>query len=154
MCTAMFSNIRKFVLVRFPKSNFIITPYNYLTNKISNRDLTLVQIGYSLRTTVKNNSSTQKGPQWGGRDLFGINLLDDLFIQVMTLLLISGCGAATAVGYVGKYGEDHMGWSAICDHVNKFCKTNLASLLLSYFSFFAYLGLTILTAYKCTSSPL
>jgi uncharacterized protein (TIGR01569 family) len=73
------------------------------------------------------------------------------FDQVMTLLLIAGCAAATAVGYVGQFGEERMGWPAVCDHVQKFCKTNLVSLLLSYLAFFANLGLTILIAYKCTS---
>ncbi|KAK7395966.1 hypothetical protein VNO78_16608 [Psophocarpus tetragonolobus] len=66
----------------------------------------------------------------------------------MTMLLIAGCAAATAIGYVGQYGEDHVGWQPICDHVRKFCTTNLVSLLLSYFSFIAYFGLTIISAYK------
>ncbi|KAK2361623.1 CASP protein 1E1 [Trifolium repens] len=78
---------------------------------------------------------------------FYIFLLD----LVMTLLLIAGCAAATAVGYVGQFGEERMGWPAVCNHVQKFCKTNLVSLLLSYLAFFANLGLTILIAYKCTS---
>ncbi|RDX96143.1 CASP-like protein 1F2, partial [Mucuna pruriens] len=74
--------------------------------------------------------------------------------MVMTVLLIAGCAAASAIGYVGQFGEDHVGWQPICDHVRKFCKTNLVSLLLSYFAFFAYLGLTILSAYKCVFFPL
>uniref|UniRef100_A0A0R0EK64 CASP-like protein n=1 Tax=Glycine max TaxID=3847 RepID=A0A0R0EK64_SOYBN len=44
---------------------------------------------------------------------------------VMTVLLIAGCAAATAIGYVGKFGEEHVGWQPICDHVRKFCTTNL-----------------------------
>ncbi|KAJ1392899.1 Casparian strip membrane protein [Sesbania bispinosa] len=71
--------------------------------------------------------------------------------MVMTVLIIAGCAAATATGYVGQYGEEHMGWMPICDHVHKFCKTSLVSLLLSYLSFFAYLGLSISIVHKCLS---
>ncbi|KAI4350463.1 hypothetical protein L6164_004916 [Bauhinia variegata] len=70
----------------------------------------------------------------------------------MMVLLISGCAAATAIGYVSQYGQDHMGWAAICDHVHKFCSRGLVALSLSYLAFFAYLGLTIQTAYKLMSS--
>ncbi|MED6222178.1 hypothetical protein PIB30_061826 [Stylosanthes scabra] len=72
---------------------------------------------------------------------------------VATLLLMSGCAAATAVGYVGQYGEEHMGWQPLCDHVAKFCRSTLISVLLSYFSFFSYFGLSILEAYSSISSP-
>ncbi|KAK7311320.1 hypothetical protein RJT34_09377 [Clitoria ternatea] len=71
--------------------------------------------------------------------------------MVMTVLLIAGCAAVTAIGYVGQFGEEHVGWQPICDHVHKFCRTNLVSILLSYFAFCAYFGLTILSAYKCIS---
>lgn len=73
----------------------------------------------------------------------------------MTVVMISGCAAATAIGYVGKYGEEHVGWVAICDRVPKFCKTNTVSICLSYLAFFTYLVLTILMAYKLmmSSSP-
>ncbi|CAJ1789883.1 unnamed protein product [Sphenostylis stenocarpa] len=78
-------------------------------------------------------------------------LLHDI---VMTLLLIAGCAAATAIGYVGQFGEEHVGWQPICDHVHKFCRTNLVSLLLSYFAFIAYFSITILSAYNSVfSSP-
>ncbi|XP_061352403.1 CASP-like protein 1F2 [Gastrolobium bilobum] len=76
-----------------------------------------------------------------------------LFIHdiLMTVLLMAGCAAATAIGYVGQFGEDHMGWLPMCDHVRKFCTTNLISVVLSYLAFFAYLGLNILTAHRCIS---
>ncbi|KAK7290543.1 hypothetical protein RIF29_05042 [Crotalaria pallida] len=70
----------------------------------------------------------------------------------MTLLLISGCAAATAIGYVGQYGEEHVGWLPICDRVSKFCKTNLASILLSYLALVSNLGLTLLMTYKSIKS--
>lgn len=72
-------------------------------------------------------------------------------LQVIVVLMISGCAAATAIGYVGKYGEEKMGWIALCDHVSKFCNRTLVSLLLSYVAFFCYMGLTIMTACKLTS---
>ncbi|ESW33651.1 hypothetical protein PHAVU_001G087600 [Phaseolus vulgaris] len=78
-------------------------------------------------------------------------LLHDI---VMTVVLIGGCAAATSIGYVGQFGEEHVGWQPICDHVRKFCTTNLVSLLLSYFAFIAYFALTILSAYNSLfSSP-
>ncbi|KAE9588862.1 hypothetical protein Lal_00012690 [Lupinus albus] len=67
---------------------------------------------------------------------------------VMTVLLISGCAAATAIGYVGQFGEKHVGWLPICNHVGKFCKTNMVSLFFSYLAFFSNFGLTILIAYN------
>ncbi|WVZ07646.1 hypothetical protein V8G54_020992 [Vigna mungo] len=74
---------------------------------------------------------------------------------VMTVVLIGGCAAATSIGYVGQFGEKHVGWQPICDHVTKFCRRNLVSLLLSYFAFIAYFALTILSAYISlfSSSP-
>ncbi|KAL5073112.1 hypothetical protein RYX36_012096 [Vicia faba] len=42
-----------------------------------------------------------------------------LFDLVMTVLLIAGCAPATTVGFVGQYGEDHVGWTPICDNVKK-----------------------------------
>ncbi|CAL5192963.1 unnamed protein product [Lathyrus oleraceus] len=74
-----------------------------------------------------------------------------LFDLVMTVLLIAGCTATSAIGFVGQYGEDHVGWTPICNNVKKFCRVNLTSLLISYLAFFANLGLTVLIAYKCTS---
>ncbi|KAL1352614.1 hypothetical protein HN51_016604 [Arachis hypogaea] len=73
--------------------------------------------------------------------------------MVVTVLLMSGCAAATAVGYVGQYGQDHMGWQPLCDHVAKFCRSTLVSILLSYFSFFSYFALSLLEAYSSISSP-
>lgn len=100
----------------------------------------------SVLTLIFNLLMRQQTPQ--RKDYYFLLFLVDL---VMTVLLIAGCSAATAVGYVGQYGEKHVGWTAICDHVQKFCKTNLVSLLLSYLAFFANLGLTILISYKFTS---
>ncbi|XP_021895717.1 CASP-like protein 1F2 isoform X2 [Carica papaya] len=69
-------------------------------------------------------------------------------ISVMMLLMMSGCVAASAVGYVSKYGEEKIGWMAVCDHVNKFCDQMLLSLVFSYLTFFSYLSLTIMAVTK------
>ncbi|KAK9136260.1 hypothetical protein Syun_015590 [Stephania yunnanensis] len=34
---------------------------------------------------------------------------------------VSGCSAAAAFGWVGKYGNTHTGWMAICDKFSAFC---------------------------------
>lgn len=64
------------------------------------------------------------------------------------LLLISGCAAASAVGYVSKYGEEKANWAPICGIVSKFCNRVMISLVLSYLGFFSYLALTIMAAKK------
>ncbi|KAM6570402.1 hypothetical protein CsatB_018387 [Cannabis sativa] len=67
---------------------------------------------------------------------------------VMLLLVLAGCAAATAIGYVGEYGNSHSGWSPICDHFHKYCKRVTASLAVSYFSVLFFLMLTIISASK------
>lgn len=76
------------------------------------------------------------------------------WLQVMMVLMMGGCAAGTAIGYVGQYGESHMGWGAICDEVPKFCRINIVSLLLSYLAFFSCMGLTLLAPYNFLSSSL
>ncbi|GLT27186.1 hypothetical protein SLA2020_022040 [Shorea laevis] len=71
--------------------------------------------------------------------------LHDLF---MMLVMISGCAAGTAVGYVSKYGEDKMGWFRLCDKVTKFCNQVTISMVLSYLAFFCYLAMTIMSPRK------
>ncbi|XP_012842761.1 PREDICTED: CASP-like protein 1F2 isoform X2 [Erythranthe guttata] len=67
---------------------------------------------------------------------------------IMTVLLMGGCAAATAIGYVGKYGNSHSGWVAICGYFGKFCNRITAASLLSYFGFLLYLLLTVISANK------
>ncbi|XP_021681598.2 CASP-like protein 1F2 [Hevea brasiliensis] len=73
--------------------------------------------------------------------------------MVMMVLLISGCSAATAIGYVSRYGAKEMNWVAVCDYVGKFCNQVLASLVLSYLAFFCYLALTAFSAHKLMTRP-
>ncbi|KAJ8559765.1 hypothetical protein K7X08_003823 [Anisodus acutangulus] len=65
---------------------------------------------------------------------------------IVLALLLAGCAAATAVGYVGKYGEMHSGWMPICEHVSKFCHKVTSSVMLSYFAVLFYLCLAIISA--------
>ncbi|CAH9109094.1 unnamed protein product [Cuscuta europaea] len=69
--------------------------------------------------------------------------LHDLIVMA---LLLSGCASATGIGYIGKYGESHSGWMAICDNVTHFCHKMTLSLALSYVAVVFYLCLTILSA--------
>ncbi|MCE3050856.1 hypothetical protein HAX54_048311 [Datura stramonium] len=69
--------------------------------------------------------------------------LHDLIVMA---LLLAGCAAATAIGYVGKHGEMHSGWMPICDHVPKFCHKVTTGVMLSYFAVLFYLCLVIISA--------
>lgn len=71
-------------------------------------------------------------------------------LTVMTLLM-AACAAATAVGYVGKYGNPHAGWMAFCGYFDRYCDRVTASLTLSYIGCLFYFFLTIISASKCTS---
>lgn len=64
----------------------------------------------------------------------------------MTVLLMGGLAAALAISYVGKYGNAHTGWTAICDHFGKFCSHGTASIVLGFLGDFVYLFLTIISA--------
>ncbi|PON95441.1 Casparian strip membrane protein [Trema orientale] len=73
-----------------------------------------------------------------------------LFVHdtVMLVLVVAGCAAASAIGYVGRHGEPHMTWQAVCKQVPKFCNKMMVGLLLSYMAFFAYFLLTLLSAHR------
>lgn len=66
---------------------------------------------------------------------------------MMTLLMVSGCAAATAVGYVGRHGEERMTWHSVCGYVSKFCNKMMVATALSYLTFFAYLALILISAH-------
>lgn len=69
-------------------------------------------------------------------------------LQVIMVLAVSGCAAATAVGYVSRYGEEKMGWMAICDRVGKFCNQMMITLVFSYLAFFSYFALAVMSSNK------
>lgn len=66
--------------------------------------------------------------------------------QFMMCLILAGCAAATAVGFVGKYGNSHSGWMPICNHFVRFCHRTTISLMVSYFSLLFLLILTVTSA--------
>ncbi|KAL6494976.1 hypothetical protein OROGR_009465 [Orobanche gracilis] len=76
---------------------------------------------------------------------FYIFFLHDLMI---TLLLMAASAASTVVAYIGKYGNDHVGWMAICDHFAKFCNRSQSAIIVTYLGFALYLVLTLVSANK------
>ncbi|KAK4759868.1 hypothetical protein SAY87_022999 [Trapa incisa] len=72
---------------------------------------------------------------------------------VITALMMSGCSAASAIGYVGRYGEERIGWFSVCEHVAKFCSRMLVALILSSLAFFCYFTLSIASARKLSLLP-
>ncbi|XWS43964.1 hypothetical protein CRYUN_Cryun15aG0004100 [Craigia yunnanensis] len=64
------------------------------------------------------------------------------------LLAISGCAAASAVGYISRYGEEKMGWMAICNRVGMFCNQMMISMVLSYLAFFSYFAFAVMSSNK------
>nr|DAD34140.1 TPA_asm: hypothetical protein HUJ06_004780 [Nelumbo nucifera] len=78
------------------------------------------------------------------RNYFFLFLLD----LIVMALVMGAAAAATAIGYVGVYGNAHTGWMPICDHVGKFCHRVTASFICSYLVLFVYLILIVLSAYK------
>lgn len=75
-----------------------------------------------------------------------------LYLQVIMVLAISGCAAATAVGYISRYGEEKMGWFAVCNRVGKFCTQMTLSLVLSYLAFFSYFALAVIFIMSTTTN--
>ncbi|KAE8689403.1 CASP-like protein 1F2 [Hibiscus syriacus] len=68
--------------------------------------------------------------------------------MVIMLLAISGCAAATATGYVSRYGEEKMGWMAVCNRVRIFCNHMTIAMALSYLAFFSYFALTVMHVWR------
>ncbi|KAL3747982.1 hypothetical protein ACJRO7_009242 [Eucalyptus globulus] len=57
----------------------------------------------------------------------------------MMSLVLAGCTAATAVGYIGKCGNTHTGWMPICDHLGKFCSKATTSMAFAYASLLLFM---------------
>ncbi|KAM7274920.1 hypothetical protein ACFE04_016786 [Oxalis oulophora] len=76
-----------------------------------------------------------------------ILFVHDLF---MTLLELSGCAAATAIGFLGKYGNSHTGWMEICSQFGAYCNKIAAGLAVGYLTFVFLLMLTLTSAYRAS----
>ncbi|XP_009589659.1 CASP-like protein 1F1 [Nicotiana tomentosiformis] len=89
-----------------------------------------------------------------GHKVLDPNNLFHMFIHDLIVmgLLLAGCAAATAIGFVGKYGVRQAGWMPICDHVPKFCHRVADSVMLSYLGVLFYLCLTIISVNRSTHS--
>ncbi|KAF8390710.1 hypothetical protein HHK36_025237 [Tetracentron sinense] len=97
---------------------------------------------FSLLSLVAVSVLSRKGSDPGH---YFFLFLHDMIIMS---LLMAACAAATAIGYVGRYGNTHTGWMAICDPFGKFCNRVSISVLFSYLSFVAFLILTVISANK------
>ncbi|KAK8710322.1 hypothetical protein V6N13_145652 [Hibiscus sabdariffa] len=84
---------------------------------------------------------------WSGSDL---KYQFCLFLHDMVImgLAVSGCAAATAVGYIGRYGEEKMGWMAVCSHVGKLCNQMMISMVFSYLASVSYFALSVMSGHK------
>ncbi|KAI3889347.1 hypothetical protein MKW92_040557 [Papaver armeniacum] len=69
---------------------------------------------------------------------------------IATVLGVSGCAAAASIGYVGRYGNEHSGWSPICDYVDKFCNRIQISLICSGLGLILLVVLTFWSAIRIT----
>ncbi|XP_071691125.1 CASP-like protein 1F2 [Rutidosis leptorrhynchoides] len=69
---------------------------------------------------------------------------------VMMALAISGCAAATGVGFVALFGIEKPGisWSPICHMAKKFCVMATLSIAFSYSMFVCMAALTLISAFK------
>lgn len=50
---------------------------------------------------------------------------------MMVALLFSGCGAAAAVGILGREGNSHVKWAKVCNTFGRFCNQVALALVLS-----------------------
>ncbi|KAK1282981.1 hypothetical protein QJS10_CPB22g00577 [Acorus calamus] len=71
---------------------------------------------------------------------------------VVTMLLMSASSAAAAIAYVGKRGEDRMGWMAVCTFVEKFCQKVGVSLVSSFTAFVVMFLITNTSAHHLRRS--
>ncbi|KAI3417955.1 CASP-like protein [Psidium guajava] len=107
-----------------------------------------VVCGFSLLSLILLRLVSRSGSN--PRNYFFLFLHD----LAMMVLMISACAAGTAIGYVGRYGEEKMGWVALCNRVTRFCNQVSVSVVFSYLAFFCYLALTITFVHKLSSHPL
>ncbi|XP_077251676.1 CASP-like protein 1F1 [Tasmannia lanceolata] len=81
---------------------------------------------------------------------FFVFLLD----LIMVVLVMASASSATAIGYVGRYGNSHTGWMAICDQFGMFCDKVMGALVCSFGAIILFFLLTILSAHRQRQIPL
>ncbi|CAN6472205.1 unnamed protein product [Victoria cruziana] len=67
------------------------------------------------------------------------------FDLTMVVLLIAGCSAATAFGFIAKFGNEHAGWLPVCRYMESYCNISLIPMALSYGAFLVFYLLTAIT---------
>ncbi|KAG6402856.1 hypothetical protein SASPL_135070 [Salvia splendens] len=90
--------------------------------------------------------------------LFGITVnatytYSSSFRHVSLVVLVSGCSAATAIGFVGRFGQSETGWIPICDQVERFCDKVMVSIIISFVAAICLFLLTLMSAHKLKSQP-
>ncbi|XP_038984325.1 CASP-like protein 1F1 [Phoenix dactylifera] len=77
----------------------------------------------------------------------------DLLDLVSLVLLMASASAATAIGYLGKEGNDQIGWMKVCPYYEKFCNGVAISLVFSYVGLLFLLLICVLSSvYKTRQS--
>ncbi|WOL15899.1 CASP-like protein 1F1 [Canna indica] len=81
---------------------------------------------------------------------FVSNLMDGCILTLLDLmnmaLLMGVTSAAAAVGYIGKHGNDKIGWAKVCPYYEKFCKRTELSVGASFLAFFCLLSICLVTS--------
>ncbi|KAK9117651.1 hypothetical protein Sjap_016598 [Stephania japonica] len=86
----------------------------------------------------------------GRKNYFTIFVID----LVVVGLALTGSSAATAMGYVGRYGDSHAGWMPICGTFGRFCDRMTVSVAFSFFAAVVYMGLAVWSAWIASEAHL
>ncbi|KAK9120177.1 hypothetical protein Scep_018270 [Stephania cephalantha] len=74
--------------------------------------------------------------------------------SVVVGLALTGSSAATAMGYVGRYGDSHAGWMPICGTFGRFCDRMTVSVAFSFFAAVVYMALAVWSAWIASEAHL
>ncbi|CAL9162953.1 unnamed protein product [Musa hybrid cultivar] len=70
----------------------------------------------------------------------------NLFDLMNLGLVMAAASAAAAIGYVGKYGNDEIGWTKVCPYYEKFCGRTEISIACSYVGFLLFLFVCVMSS--------
>ncbi|XP_076933642.1 CASP-like protein 1F2 [Bidens hawaiensis] len=142
--TILTSNQEIYMLDRIPIAK---AHYNYSSALRYKLVIDALVSVFSLLSSIlvyKKSRSSHTEP----RSSFYFNLL--IHDVVMMTLVISGCAAATGVGFVALKGIEKPGisWAPICHLARKFCFMGTLSIAFSYAAFASIIILTFISAWK------
>ncbi|CAN6709107.1 unnamed protein product [Malus baccata var. baccata] len=109
----------------------------------------VVVCAFSVLSLIFLSFFLRRSPSQHLKNYFVLFLHD----MVMMVMMISGCAAATAIGYLGKHGEKKLTWQPTCGYVKEFCNKMTISIAFSYLAFSAYLFLTLIAAHNLMPRP-